>query len=83
MNSPAIEAPIADLTPILPETTPDSGMYIIDTSDLFGALVGEGGNHRSSLKTVCKRLEIPTKFLHNGGNDAHVSRLSCQPALDR
>ena len=52
---------------------PQTGeVYVVDTADLFAALEGESGNTRS-LERVCRHLQIPTQYLHNAGNDAHVS----------
>ena len=61
-----------NLSFLLPEATPDEGIFVIDTSDLFAALEGEGGHNRRSLERVCRHLQVPTSFLHNAGNDAHV-----------
>ena len=47
-------------------------MFVIDTSDLFAALEGDGDTNRRSLDQACKHLQIPTEYLHNAGNDAHV-----------
>lgn len=57
---------------VLPDATPDEGIFVVDTSDLFGALEGEANNRRS-LDRVCRHLQIPTTDLHNAGNDAEVS----------
>lgn len=56
---------------VLPDIAPDTGVFVVDTSDLFAALEGESGNKRS-LPSVCKHLNIPTTYLHNAGNDAYV-----------
>jgi hypothetical protein len=56
----------------LPAATPSEGIFIVDTSILFGALEGEGNNTRS-LQQVCNHLQISTDYMHNAGNDAHVS----------
>jgi hypothetical protein len=73
---------LAGLTYVLPDITPDQGIFVIDTSDLFAALEGEGTNNRRSLDRVCKHLQIPTEYLHNAGNDAHVSFLSISSEKD-
>lgn len=65
-----------NLSFLLPEATPEDGIFVVDTSDLFAALEGEGGHNRRSLERVCRHLQIPTSFLHNAGNDAHV-RSTC------
>ena len=56
----------------MPESTPLDGMFVVDTSVLFAALEGDGDMTRRSLDRVCKHLQIPTRYLHNAGNDAHV-----------
>ncbi len=73
MKSPAIDAPLDDLSYLLPDTTPETGLFVVDTSDLFGALIGSPTGQRRSLEKTCRMLQITTMFLHNAGNDAHVS----------
>jgi hypothetical protein len=51
---------------------PDEGLFVVDTSDLFAALEGAGTVDRRSLGRVCNLLQLPTEYLHNAGNDAHV-----------
>lgn len=73
LNSKDIEAPLSNIAPVLPDTALDGGIYIVDTSDLFGALEGEGaGNQKRGLKFLCRAFGIETRYLHNAGNDAHV-----------
>ena len=60
-----------DIAYDLPSTAPDTGLFALDTAELFGALIGEGGNKRS-LSHICDQLHVPTQYLHNAGNDAHV-----------
>jgi len=74
LKSKAIDAPLENLSYILPDATPDEGFFVVDTSDLFGALEGEANNRRS-LDRVCKHLQIPTTYLHNAGNDAEYTLL--------
>lgn len=73
MKSPVIDAPLDDLSYLLPDTTPVTGLFVVDTSDLFGALTGSSRGERRSLEKTCRMLQITTMFLHNAGNDAHVS----------
>lgn len=85
MNSPAVEAPLDDLSYLLPDSgVPPTGLFVVDTSDLFGALSGSAHGQRKSLEKTCRMLGIETKFLHNAGNDAYVSGrplpISCQRA---
>lgn len=60
------------LTFILPSDIPESGMFSIDTTELFGALEGDVGEKRK-LEMMLKLLKIDAEHLHNAGNDAHVS----------
>ncbi|KAI8918346.1 hypothetical protein DFJ77DRAFT_455244 [Powellomyces hirtus] len=46
---------------------------IFDTRDLF---VPVGMKEQTSLKTICTDLNIPTKYLHNAGNDAYYTMLA-------
>lgn len=69
----------------LPDAIPDQGLFVVDTSDLFAALEGDGSQNRRSLDRLCKHLQIPTEYLHNAGNDAYVGfsffeRASCTPS---
>jgi hypothetical protein len=57
---------------MLPDATPDDGIWVIDTGDLFAALEGEPGSNKRGLERVCRHLQIPTEWMHNAGNDAHV-----------
>jgi hypothetical protein len=72
LNSKAVEAPLTGLAYMLPDATPDDGIWVIDTGDLFAALEGEPGGNKRGLERVCRHLQIPTEWLHNAGNDAHV-----------
>jgi hypothetical protein len=72
LKSPGVNADLPNLNFLLPDAKPDSGVFVLDTSDLFAALEGEGGHNRRSLERVCRHLQVPTSFLHNAGNDAHV-----------
>lgn len=65
---------LAGLSYILPDAIPESQIFVIDTSDLIGALLGEGSGSRRGLQKTCHLLQIRTDFLHNAGNDAHVSK---------
>jgi hypothetical protein len=60
---------------MLPDATPDDGIWVIDTGDLFAALEGEPGGNKRGLERICRHLQIPTEWLHNAGNDAHVCTL--------
>lgn len=73
MKSAMIEADLTGLSYTLPDgPSPKSGVFLVDTADLFGGLQGEGTRNRG-LEQVCNQLQIKTEFLHNAGNDAHVS----------
>lgn len=76
-KSKEVEVPLTGIAYMLPDATPDDGIWVIDTAELFSALEGESGNDKRSLERVCRLLQIPTESLHNAGNDAHV----CVPRL--
>lgn len=76
MKSPAIDAPLDGLDYLLPDTTPTFGLFAVDTSDLFGALMGLSSGQRRSLQVTCRMLQISTSFMHNAGNDAYVGAQS-------
>lgn len=57
---------------LLPDSPQTGELYVVDTADLFCALEGDASNNRRSLERVCRHLQIPTNYLHNAGNDAHV-----------
>ncbi|KIM90889.1 hypothetical protein PILCRDRAFT_811386 [Piloderma croceum F 1598] len=76
LNSKAVEAPLTGLAYMLPDATPDDGIWVIDTGDLFAALEGEPGGNKRGLERVCRHLQIPTEWLHNAGNDAHYTLLA-------
>ncbi|KJA30186.1 hypothetical protein HYPSUDRAFT_61027 [Hypholoma sublateritium FD-334 SS-4] len=58
------------LSYILPEGLAESGIWVVDTVELIGALLGEEGNKRS-LDKATNLLGITTQHLHNAGNDAY------------
>lgn len=72
LRSPELEA-VSALEYTLPSSAPISGIYVVDTADLFAALEGDSGSQKRSLERICRHLQIRTEFLHNAGNDAHVS----------
>jgi hypothetical protein len=76
LDSSAIQAPIANLVHTIPETTPKEGIFVVDTTDLYAVLKGEDGGNKRSLQNICSQLGVPYAFLHNAGNDAHVSAFS-------
>ncbi|KAF9008985.1 hypothetical protein BDQ17DRAFT_1422162 [Cyathus striatus] len=81
LNSPAIQAPLEGLSHILPDTLPENGIFVVDTSDLIAALLGKGSGDRQGLRQTCNFLKVVTKFLHNAGNDAHVIYPACLKAM--
>jgi len=57
-------------TLVVPDIPSTKGTYIIDTSDLFGALEGNASQRRS-LEDAYRRLNHRTNYnYHNAGNDA-------------
>ncbi|TDL29582.1 hypothetical protein BD410DRAFT_780030 [Rickenella mellea] len=75
LNSASITAPLNGLTYLLPESAPDTGLYVVDTSDMFAAMEGYAGE-RSAFVRMANLLKIPTAYLHNAGNDAHYTLLA-------
>lgn len=64
---------------------PDNALIIIDTSDLIAALLGDNSGNKKGLSQTCHLLQIPTQFLHNAGNDAHVcfaTMIQCKTTTD-
>ncbi|KAF9268068.1 hypothetical protein L218DRAFT_954456 [Marasmius fiardii PR-910] len=78
LKSKGIEAPLEDIDYVLPNDTPNSGLYVVDTTDLFAALEGDAGHDRRGLAKICSLLGIETEFLHNAGNDAHYTLMACK-----
>ncbi|KAF8974470.1 hypothetical protein BDZ97DRAFT_25748 [Flammula alnicola] len=70
------------LSYVLPDTMPETGIFVIDTADLIGALLGEGDGNKRSLEKTCSLLQIPTKHLHNAGNDANYTLLAMRSMAD-
>ena len=68
-----INAPIDGFSYLLPDTVPKEGVFIVDSAELFGALVGDTDANKRSLEQVCRQLQVHAEYLHNAGNDAHVS----------
>jgi len=73
LKSKDVDVQLPNLGFLLPDVLSEDETFVIDTSDLFAALEGDSGNNRRSLERVCRHLQIPTSYLHNAGNDAHVS----------
>jgi len=59
---------------------PDSGMFVVDTSDLIAALLGDDSGNRKGLEQTCRLLGGETAMFHNAGNDAHVRSLIILPS---
>jgi len=66
------KVPEADeATKDIPGTNPTSGIFIIDTADLFASLEGRSGERRG-LERMCRLLKMyEVYYMHNAGNDAH------------
>ncbi|KAG2107458.1 uncharacterized protein F5147DRAFT_802637 [Suillus discolor] len=50
LKSPTINADLPNPSFLHPDAKPDSGIFVLDTSDLFAALEGEGGHTRRLLE---------------------------------
>ncbi|KAL1747721.1 hypothetical protein HDZ31DRAFT_80283 [Schizophyllum fasciatum] len=76
LKSKQIEAPLDNLTYLIPDTPPEKGIVVVDTSELFGGLAGDGDSaNRKSLQQMARLLGLHPQFLHNAGNDAHYTML--------
>jgi hypothetical protein len=59
-------------TLVVPETPPNDGLYVLDTSQMFAALEGDREQKRK-LESVYRKLTHKTQTdFHNAGNDARV-----------
>ena|SRR5258705_10152177 len=67
-----LEVDLTGKTDFIPDSKIEDGVFVVDTADLIGALMGESGNKRS-LSQTCNLLQVPSVNMHNAGNDAHVS----------
>ncbi|KAF7301751.1 hypothetical protein MIND_00740700 [Mycena indigotica] len=66
-----LEAPIQSLVYTLPLEAPSEGLFVVDTQNLFSALIGS--SQGNGLAQVCNHLRIEkanSTTLHNAGNDA-------------
>jgi hypothetical protein len=81
LRSKGIEAPLEGLSYILPESCQQSGLFVVDTTDLFGALMGDS-NDRRSLERMGNQLGLAPTHLHNAGNDAHYTILALRAMAD-
>lgn len=73
-----LKADLNGLSYLLPDAMPDEGIFVVDTADLIGALLGEGsGGNNRGLEKTCALLQVKTDYLHNAGNDAHVRLVFC------
>ncbi|KAF9043169.1 hypothetical protein BJ165DRAFT_1545287 [Panaeolus papilionaceus] len=52
--------------------------FKVDTSNLIAALLGSPKGDQKGLDKTCQLLSIPTKNLHNGGNDACYTMLALE-----
>ena len=79
LKSPTVNAPVDNLSFMLPDSTPKSGFYTLDTAELFSALEGETSTDKRALRFLITSLdlhrEVKLQNLHNAGNDANVSSM--------
>lgn len=67
----SINVNLEDITAALPDAKVSTGLFAIDTQDMFAAL--EGSNDVRSLERVSRHLHVAgDPPFHNAGNDAHV-----------
>ncbi|KAM0791744.1 hypothetical protein ACM66B_004011 [Microbotryomycetes sp. NB124-2] len=57
-----------------------TGTYVIDTQSIYSAWAHDV--KQRSLNLCCTNLEVPTKRLHNAGNDAVYTRLLLEAMMD-
>jgi len=72
LQSKDVDAQIEPYHFLLPDAFPRTGVFIVDTRDLFAALEGDA-TERRGLERMALLLRLPTKHLHNAGNDAHYT----------
>ncbi|GAA5887158.1 hypothetical protein JCM5296_001614 [Sporobolomyces johnsonii] len=58
-----------DLTRVPQREAGQGGVWVVDTQRLFEGWVQRRG--QVGLNEACQELKVPTKHLHNPGNDAH------------
>ncbi|PPQ99064.1 hypothetical protein CVT24_003624 [Panaeolus cyanescens] len=63
--------------PLLPGST-EPPFMLVDTSELIAALLGSDKGDSKGLSKTCHLLSIPTKDLHNAGNDACYTMLALE-----
>ncbi|TCD69654.1 hypothetical protein EIP91_006671 [Steccherinum ochraceum] len=73
-----LEAPITNLTYVLPDTAPTEGLFVVDTAQLFAALEGETSANTRGLEQIARHLGLSPYDLHNAGNDAHYTMEACK-----
>ncbi|KAK1218445.1 hypothetical protein PQX77_018872 [Marasmius sp. AFHP31] len=49
---------------------PSSGVFRVDTADLFSGHISDGSGRKHGLRNMCKELGIDAVHTHNAGNDA-------------
>ena len=83
LKSTTVQAPIDNLSFMIPDSTPSGGIYAVDTAELFSALEGNTSQDKRSLKFLLTTMELHHDVklynLHNAGNDAHVRYFPCPP----
>lgn len=58
-----------------------NNIFIVDTQKLYAAWIER--NLQVRLSTCCETLEVPTRRLHNAGNDAHYTLEIFERLMDR
>ncbi|GAA5860767.1 hypothetical protein JCM1840_001956 [Sporobolomyces johnsonii] len=70
-----------DLTRVAQREAGQGGVWVVDTQRLFEGWMERRG--QVGLEKACKELEVPTKRLHNAGNDAHYTLDLFERLMDR
>lgn len=58
---------------------PTSGVWILDTQVIFTGWAR--AKRKAKLEICCQELSVPTRRLHNAGNDAHATLLLLEAML--
>lgn len=62
-------------------TPPTSGVWILDSQAIFCGW--SRAKRKARLELCCEALQVPTRRLHNAGNDAHYTLALLEAMLER
>lgn len=76
LRSNAFQVPLTGLIDELPDTMPSAGIFVVDLSELFNALIGsvdsDAHHTGSAMERICKHLQIDFGGARNAGTNAQV-----------